>query len=155
MRLSIVPLPILVMVAACSQPVAEPPSPPALHFDLVRFVTEEYLAGTDDSRCGPMPGRSRAWIEVRAPLPDGSWFSIQAAPGTAHPEPFVVLARGWSDRPGSQGLLLDPDQGLVRSIGPGETKTYGLRTPVAGWLQEIGNRALALPCAVFTEKDRW
>ena len=133
-----------VALAACSTPQARTPAPPGFWFDNAKYLSSDFLATEPTASCSVT---EHGWIEVGASLPDGSWFKVQASEGSGFPEPNVTLARGWEDGSSSTGLILYPDEGIVRSFGPERKRAYGLRSRMAVWMADIGQQVLSVDCA--------
>ena len=87
----------LISVAACATSSPPSPEPLSIEFGQDVYLTDAYLQETPGCRCGP-PLYAPGGIEVRGPLPDGSWFRLFALKTEGSELGTVILQRGWEGR---------------------------------------------------------
>ncbi len=136
----------LVLVAGCAASSPPGPAPLSIEFGQDVYLTDDYLKGTPGSRCGP-PRYAPGGTEVRAPLPDGSWFRLFALRSRGGEVGTVILERGWEGSEGHMEIRLDRAEGIVRLKDPGRDRAWGIHSARADWMRAIGSRALSLDCA--------
>lgn len=154
----------LPLLFACASVTNQPPELLSIEFGQDRYLTDAYLAATPGARCGhPFAGGSTfdsvpeavdavpAMVEVRAPLPDGTWFrvfmtgpDVQADPST------IVLERGTGADAAQLSVRLDEAEGIVRLRDGDRARVdaWGVNSSRADWLRDLGSRVRSLECAI-------
>ncbi len=139
-------LPLLVSITGCATLRQPSPAPLSIEFGQDAYLTDTYVQGTPGCQCGP-PRYAPRGTEVRAPLPDGSWFRLFALESPGDEIHTVILQRGWEGREAQLEIRLDSEEGIVRLTDRGQERAWGFFSSRAEWMRAIGSRALSLDCA--------
>ena len=154
---------ILLALSACATATTNRPELLSIEFGQDRFLTDAYLAATPAARCGhPFDGGSSfdsvpeivealpGMVEVRAPLPDGTWFRVfMTGPGSDDAPTTIVLERGARTDEAQLTMRLDEAEGIVRLRDEGreDEDAWGVNSSRADWLRDLGSRVRGLQCA--------
>ena len=142
----VVALLALPALCACAAAAAIGPERLSIEFGQNRYLSNTYLAATPGVVCGH-PRFAPGGVEVRAPLPDGTWFRVVAVGGGTDEFDTVVLERGVGADQAQLTMRLDAKEGIVRLREVGHTDAWGINHPWADWLRELGRSVQALDCA--------
>lgn len=144
---------VLCGASACAAgPPPGAPEPIAIEFGQERYLSDTYLARTPGARCGH-PAYAPGGTEVRAPLPDGSWFRVFSIGDDLDRTRVVVLERGTGEGEPALSMRLDGEEGIVRLEAEDRRDAWGIHHRWADWMRELGRRAEALDCASSAIQD--
>jgi hypothetical protein len=153
----------LFALSACAPATTSRPELVSIEFGQERFLTDAYLAATPGASCGhpfavggavdsvpeiveAVPGM----VEVRAPLPDGTWFRVfMTGPGPEDAPTTIVLERGVGADEARLTMRLDEVEGIVRLQDEAREngRAWGVYSARADWLRDLGSRVRSLDCA--------
>lgn len=136
----------LIGLAACATPGSAGSEPLSIEFGQDVYLAEAFLQSTPDVHCGP-PTFAPGGNQVRAALPDGSWFRLFAIDSSTGGPDTVILERGWADQEAQLTMRLDSEEGIVRLLDRGQRDAWGINHPWADWMRALGTRVLSLECA--------
>ena len=133
-------------LCGCATSGGRTPAPMPIEFGQDRYVSNAYLSETPGVRCGH-PAFAPGGLEVRAPLPDGTWFRVVTVGATVDQLDTIVLERGFGDGEAQLRMRLDAVEGIVRLDDGGRREAWGIHHAWADWLRTLGRRVAGLDCA--------
>lgn len=136
----------LLSLAACATSSPQNAPPLSIEFGQDVYLTDASLQDTPGAQCGA-PRAAPLGVNVRSPLPDGSWFRVFALESASGGFDTVALERGWEGREPQMVMRLNGSEGIVRLSDRGERDAWGINSAWADWLRALGERALSLECA--------
>ena len=122
------------------------PAPISIEFGQDRYLSDAYLAATPGAMCG-RPSFAPGGFEVRAPLPDGTWFRVVAVGPDVDEFNMIALERGNGTDEAQLTMRLNATEGIVRLNDAGREDAWGLNHRWADWMRALGERVLRLDCA--------
>ena len=133
-------------MCGCATSGGRAPAPLPIEFGQERYLSNAYLSETPGVRCGH-PAFAPGGLEVRAPLPDGTWFRVVAVGASADGFDTIVLQRGLEDDEAQLTMRLDAGEGIVRLDDAGRKEAWGIHHAWADWMRTLGTRVAGLDCA--------